>query len=1140
MQRHSAISLFAAVLTAVSVCGPRSWAQLRFEAEDYSTPKDAWVRDRFAADKWNLWSTDRDAEKKWSGGVVLQSPPVKADRQSPGEGAPPLHTRLTGIPAGAYNVSLKSGRVLAVSLDGRTWKRYTGGPLVTALRIDTGTFDLWVDDRYAMPKPEQRGAAYYDCVLLDRVASVADGIMNPGFEEVDGEAPKAWEFWSRDRGGSLRVATEHPHSGQRCGRIVYEGPRDWALNASPRFAVVPGEELCARLWVRGAAASPVTLAVVGVSGGRVVAWNVGRTTKSVAAEWKELKAYAVVPEEVDQVYVRLVGRGRTDLLADDAALRREKMEFPRRPHPKGWAAKRIEERIGRGVVALRTPRGVYIGWRLLASDGANAAFDVFRRIDAGPPVRLNATPLRQTTDFVDADPPPEPAKVIYSVRPAAGTGGPSGAAVPVERTDGTAYVRIRLKDPETSFQKVGIADLDGDGRYDYVIKQPNTNVDPWSKVWYASKEPYKIEAYRHDGTFLWRKSLGWAIETGIWYSPMIVFDLDGDGRAEVMVKVGKGDPRDPDGKVTTGPEWLAVWDGMTGRELARAPWPSREGFGSYNHASRNQLAVARLDGRTPCVLALRGTYGRMKVEAWQFHGGKLESLWKYDNEPYGARYWGQGAHFTLAADVDRDGRDEIVLGSAVLDDNGVPLWSTGRGHPDHVYLGDIDPGYPGWEVSYGMETRQRKGGIGLLEAGSGHPIWAMEAPNKHVHAKGMCADIDPTHPGLESYGADADGHKRTDRRWLFAADGTLLRKGLECPWGFSVRTAFWDADLQKEIVSGRIMDYQGQTPWDRIEGRVVLVADILGDWREEIVVTLPGEMRIYTTTIPAMDRRTCLMQDPIYRMDTAMNAMGYAQPPMLSYCPEDRSPNVNLTCLNSEEDVGPVVRCRVVVSAPRKPALRVRGTLELLSPAGAGVEVLPHRFPVDVRPGRRLVRTAVLRGRGTRPVPGILRARLELEDGTRIEAAAPFRLPGDLLRTGIIRQAEDFAAESGGRVHIRTDKPGTAGKALSHWDNAGHALSWKVRTPAGRYSLVFRYAAPHVARRRLYLDGKDIGTCTFPSSGGYGDNAAEWDHADFSRNGRTVELQLEKGEHTLRLVNADGRGLNLDYLALVPAPPGKP
>ncbi|NOY81334.1 MAG: hypothetical protein GXP31_10060 [Kiritimatiellaeota bacterium] len=1137
MQRSNAVSRFAAGLIVVSVCGLRSSAQqLRFEAEDYSTPKDAWVRDRFAPDKWNLWSTDRDAKKKWSGGVVLQSPPVKADRQSPAEGAPPLHTRLTGIPAGAYNVSLKSGRVLAVSLDGRTWKRYTGGALAVALRIDDGTFDLWVDDRYAMPEPKQRGSAYYDCVLLDRVASVADGIQNPGFEEVAGEVPSAWEFWSRDRGGRLRIATDRPHSGQRCARLVYEGSRDWALNASPRFAVRPGEELCARLWVRGASASPVTLAVVGLSGGRVAAWNVGRTTRTLTAEWKELKAYAVVPEDVDQVYVRLVGRGRTDLLADDAALRHEKMVFPKRPHPRGWATARTEERVGRGVVALRTPQGVYIGWRLLKSDAADVAFDVYRRTNGRPERRLNPAPVRQTTDFIDADPPPEPAKVVYSVRPAGGAGGPSGRAVPIPAAE-TPYIRIPLKDPDETFQKVGIADLDGDGQYDYVIKQPNTNVDPWSKVWYASKEPYKIEAYRHDGVFLWRRDLGWAIETGIWYSPMIVFDLDGDGRAEVMVKVGEGDPRAPDGKVASGPEWLAVWDGMTGKELARVPWPSREGFGSYNHASRNQLAVAYLDGKTPCVLALRGTYGRMKVEAWQFHNGKLEALWKYDNEPYGARYWGQGAHFTLAADLDRDGRDEIVLGSAVLDDNGVPLWSTGRGHPDHVYLGDIDPGYPGWEVNYGMETAQRRGGIGLLEAGSGNPIWAMEDPNRHVHGKGMCADIDPLRPGLECYGADADGHKRTDRRWLFAADGTLLRRGRDCPWGFSVRTAFWDADLQKEIVSGRIMDYQGQAPWDRIEGRIVLIADVLGDWREEIVATVPGEMRIYTTAIPAMDRRTCLMQDRIYRMDTAMNAMGYAQPPMLSYCPEDRSPNLNLTCLGPEDDAR-AVQCRVVVSAPRTPKIRVNGVLELLPPAG--VEVVPNKFSVNVRPGGRMVRTAAIHARGVRSTPGILRARLKLADGAELRAAAPFRLPSDLLRVGIIRQAEDFTVENGGNVHIRTDKPGVAGKALSHWDDAGHALSWKVQTPAGRYSLVFRYAAPHTARRRLLLDGKEVGTCAFPSSGGYGDNAAEWDHVVFTRNGRTVEFVLKRGEHTLKLVNTDGRGLNLDYLAFVPIPVKKP
>ncbi|GAH32871.1 unnamed protein product, partial [marine sediment metagenome] len=252
------------------------------------------------------------------------------------------------------------------------------------------------------------------------------------------------------------------------------------------------------------------------------------------------------------------------------------------------------------------------------------------------------------------------------------------------------FVSVKLEGEHT-FQKVGIADLNGDGAYDFVIKQPNANIDPYVKYWKPSPETYKVEAYLSDGTLLWRKDLGWAIEQGIWYSPMVVYDLDGDGKAEVALKTGEGDPRDEDGRVTSGPEWLSILDGMTGEERARVDWPNRELYPSYNYASRNQLCVAYLDGKTPCVIVERGTYNVIHVVAYEYRDGKLRELWRWHDAEEGGIYRGQGAHSMHAADVDGDGRDEVFLGSCVIDDNGNGLWSTGMGHPDHHYVGDIDP-----------------------------------------------------------------------------------------------------------------------------------------------------------------------------------------------------------------------------------------------------------------------------------------------------------------------------------------------------------------------------------------------------------------------------------------------------------------
>lgn len=326
-----------------------------------------------------------------------------------------------------------------------------------------------------------------------------------------------------------------------------------------------------------------------------------------------------------------------------------------------------------------------------------------------------------------------------------------------------------------------------------------------------------------------------------------------------------------------------ILDGMTGQERARMAWPNREDFPSYNYASRNQMCVAYLDGKTPCLIVVRGTYNVIQAVAYEYRAGTLRELWRWNDQEEGPRYQGQGAHSMHAADVDADGRDEIFLGSAVLDDNGVGLWSTGLGHPDHHYVGDIDPDRPGLEVYYGIENRRPADACCLADARTGEILWRLDKPTRHVHSTGMCADIDGAARGLECYSSDTDSEKKSNVRWLFDARGRLLRDDLN--WGFGLRTVYWDGDPQHELVQGsKIVKYGGGEYKDGPTGSVVGVADILGDWREELIVSVPGELRLYSTTLPAANRRACLMQDPLYRADVAIQAMGYTQCPMLSRC----------------------------------------------------------------------------------------------------------------------------------------------------------------------------------------------------------------------------------------------------------------
>ncbi len=536
------------------------------------------------------------------------------------------------------------------------------------------------------------------------------------------------------------------------------------------------------------------------------------------------------------------------------------------------------ERLDRGVVALPRPDGsVYVGWRLLASDPPNVAFDVYRSDTAdGRRQRLTAQPISDSCNFVDTTAAGK--RSYYFVQPGGGDA-VRGASPPVQTVDSTGgFIQLKLQGNYRA-QKVGLADFDGDGRLDYLVKHPDFNTDPYQQpgYWKKSEDTYKLEAYRHDGTFLWRYDMGWSIEAGIWYSPIVVYDLDGDGKAEVFCKGGEGDPREPTGHVKSGPEYLVVLDGLTGKARRKLPWPDREGFDDYNYYSRNLLGIAYLDGARPHLIVERGTYRIIKLQAYD---PSLTLKWYWEASGEYSKHRGQGMHGMHAADVDEDGRDEIVIGSSVIDDDGKPLWTTGKGHPDVCYVADIDPARPGLEIFYGLETRQRSNAVCLVEAKTGKVIWGNPEPTVHVHGQGMLGDIIAEHPGMEIYAGEAKGGSNY---WLYTASGKLLNH--DNLGDLSPKALFWlEGPTKAFILKNQILKYPKEQV-GRIEGRIVAIADCLGDWREEIITALDGEIRIYTSTIPATTRRVCLMQDRLYRTDVAMQTMGYFYPPQLGGTP---------------------------------------------------------------------------------------------------------------------------------------------------------------------------------------------------------------------------------------------------------------
>jgi len=129
---------------------------------------------------------------------------------------------------------------------------------------------------------------------------------------------------------------------------------------------------------------------------------------------------------------------------------------------------------------------------------------------------------------------------------------------------------------------------------------------------------------------------------------------------------------------------------------------------------------------------------------------------------------------------------------------------------------------------------------------------------------------------MECYASESDG----SQSWLYSAKGELISN--ERMGGTTPRAVWWDADPYKELFyGGKLRKYKGEEI-DEIEGRLLAIGDFLGDWREEIITSVDGEMRIYLTAIPAVSRNVCLLEDRQYRMGVAVQSMGYYYPPQLS------------------------------------------------------------------------------------------------------------------------------------------------------------------------------------------------------------------------------------------------------------------
>lgn len=577
------------------------------------------------------------------------------------------------------------------------------------------------------------------------------------------------------------------------------------------------------------------------------------------------------------------------------------------------SAERQQEKLDRGLVALKQADGsVWLSWRLLASDPQAIAFQVQRKSGDGLTKKLNAEPIADCTWFVDREATSEESS--YSVV-ALVDGKEQAASNPVfvaKDAPARNYLSIPLQTPAGYTPNDGsVGDLDGDGQYEIVLHQAGRGKDNSQR---GETDPPILEAYTLAGKMLWRINLGRNIREGAHYTQFMVFDLDGDGRAEVACKTADGtvdgegkiigdasaDHRNRDGYVLSGPEFLTIFDGLTGKALATTDYlPARGRVADWgddygNRVDRFLAGVAYLDGERPSLVMCRGYYTRVALVAWNWRGGKLERVWTFDteegtdDEKQAKRdYRGQGDHALSIADVDGDGRDEIVFGACTIDDNGRGLYSTKLGHGDALHVTDHDPSRPGLEVFNIHERPKHEHGVSFRDAKTGEILWSKKSEDV---GRGIAMDIDPRHLGSECW-ASGPG---LSGLWNAQGKEISARKPRSCNFGL-----WWDGDLQREL-----LDRTTISKWDwessseqillRAEGcaanngsksNPVLSADILGDWREEVIWRSADnrELRLFTTTIPTKHRHVTLMHDSQYRLAIAWQNVGYNQPPHPSF-----------------------------------------------------------------------------------------------------------------------------------------------------------------------------------------------------------------------------------------------------------------
>lgn len=574
------------------------------------------------------------------------------------------------------------------------------------------------------------------------------------------------------------------------------------------------------------------------------------------------------------------------------------------------SAQRQVEELNRGLIAIyKGGSTVYLSWRLLAKDDWTIGFNVYRSTNGAAAVKLNAAPVTNSTNYSDASADITKSNVYYVKTVVDGVELETSESFTLAaNTPNRQFFLVNLQSTPITYDVLHVyaGDVDGDGDFDYIVKRMPSD---------AKYNYIFLECYLNDGTFKWRINLGPNVETYIstMTSPVLVADFNGDGKAEIIAKTGEATTfgngytipdTNGDGKtdynthagsgtqanIFEGPEFISLINGETGAEINRNNFIARgktSDWGDSYGARVNFImsSVCSFDGVKPGVIFSRGEGSRMVVEAWDVTNNTLSKKWNWTavGKTFNPGGW-VDFHQIQCIDVNADGKDEISWGACMMNPNGTIRYTTGLVHGDRFQITDINPNRPGLEVFAIQQNNPSLLGSAIYDASNGSIIKGWYSSALQDVGRGDVADIDPNFPGMEMFDLVAND--------VHASNGTTAITGARPYPDVSI---WWDADLQREFFRG--IGGSGFNPaiekWDYVNksqyrlftmysdwgsysiispyaGRAPFIGDIMGDWREEIILETSDHtgIRIYTSKDETTYRIYTLMQNPAYRNST--------------------------------------------------------------------------------------------------------------------------------------------------------------------------------------------------------------------------------------------------------------------------------